>query len=177
MERLPVRVEAVGGQESERKAQGGIRFLTRSLSFSSDKRVELYNITPEIEALILSSGVKEGVLHISSLHTTTALFINEYQQALLEDIKGFLERLVAQDAGYEHECQSGRAPGYKHNCERCSDCDRKNADAHLRATLLGHSLCLPISKGELALGQWQSIILAELDGPRERNILVQIIGS
>ena len=64
-----------------------------------------------------------------------------------------------------------------HNDPAHSDCDRMNADSHLRAMLLGHSLTLPISGGEVVLGQWQRILLAELDGPRPRTIRVQIMGA
>ena len=66
---------------------------------------------------------------------------------------------------------------WKHNDPRFSDCDRSNADAHLRALLLGHNLVLPIENGELRLGRFQSLILAELDGPRRRSLQLQILGS
>ena len=102
---------------------------------------------------------------VTSLHTTLALFINEYQAALLEDIRTFLEESVV------------RERYYKHNDPAHSDCDRSNADAHLRALLLGHHLVLPIRNGELLLGAFQSVILAELDGPRERALQVQILGT
>ncbi|PYU16451.1 MAG: secondary thiamine-phosphate synthase enzyme [Acidobacteria bacterium] len=101
---------------------------------------------------------------VQSLHTTTAVFINEFQQALLDDIKAFLERLV------------GRIDYWRHNDPRLSECDRKNADSHLRAMLLGHTLSVPVRDGALALGNWQSIILAELDGPRERAVQIQVLG-
>jgi secondary thiamine-phosphate synthase enzyme len=101
---------------------------------------------------------------VQSLHTTTAIFINEFQQALLDDIKRFLERLV------------GRFDYWRHNDPRISECSRQNADSHLRAMLLGHTLSVPVRNGEIALGGWQSVILAELDGPRERSIQVQVLG-
>ena len=72
----------------------------------------------------------------------------------MADLTECLERLVDSE------------DGYLHNCEDCSDCERKNADAHLRATLLGHNVTVPIHEGEISLGQWQSILFAELDGPR-----------
>jgi len=99
-----------------------------------------------------------------SMHTTCALFINEFQTALLTDIRRFLERLVARDASYVH------------NDPAHSDCDRMNADAHLRAMLLGHNLTLQVSGGEVVLGQWQRILMAELDGPRARSLRVQGVG-
>ena len=93
------------------------------------------------------------------------MFVNESQSALLADITKFLEDLVARDSYY------------RHNDPAHSDCDRMNADAHLRATLLGHSLTLQISGGELVLGQWQRILMAELDGPRTRTLRAQVWGA
>ena len=95
---------------------------------------------------------------------TCAIFINEFQTALLSDIKAFLEKMVARDEEWLH------------NNPNHSDCDRMNADAHLRALLLGHSLTLQISGGEVVLGQWQRILMAELDGPRARTLRIQVWG-
>jgi secondary thiamine-phosphate synthase enzyme len=108
--------------------------------------------------------MKAGFVVVQSLHTTTALFINEFQQALLDDMKSFLEKLV------------GRFEYWRHNDPKLSECDRKNADSHLKAMVLGHTISLPVRNGSIALGNWQSIILAELDGPRERAIQMQVIG-
>ena len=131
----------------------------------TSERVQLLDITPRVAECVRESGVRNGIALVNSLHTTLALFINEFQGALLEDIRTFLEQMVVQ-GNY-----------WKHNDPRFSDCDRSNADAHLRAMLLGHSLALPVQDGELVLGTFQSIILAELDGPRERALQVQILGS
>ena len=98
------------------------------------------------------------------MHTTFAIFMNESQKALHADIKRLLETMVARDAGWMH------------NDPVHSDCDRSNADAHLRAMLLGHSLTLQVSGGELVLGQWQRVLAAELDGPRSRTLRVQMMG-
>jgi secondary thiamine-phosphate synthase enzyme len=98
------------------------------------------------------------------MHTTCALFINEAQRALHADIKRFLEHVVARDLDWMH------------NDPDHSDCDRMNADSHLRAMLLGHSLTLQITGAEIVLGQWQRLLMAELDGPRERSIRVQVMG-
>ena len=108
--------------------------------------------------------VREGLVSIWSMHTTCTLLINEFQPALQADIKRFLEQMVARDADYLH------------NDPNHSDCDRQNADSHLRAMLLGHSLSLQISGGEVVLGQWQRILMAELDGPRARSLRVQMFG-
>ena len=131
---------------------------------SSGQRVELIDLTDRIAAWVASVGVSEGMLIVASLHTTCALFTNEWQEALLGDIRAFLESLVPRD-GY-----------YRHNDPALSDCDRLNADSHLRATILGHSLALQISGGELVLGHWQRILAAELDGPRLRTLRAQVFG-
>jgi secondary thiamine-phosphate synthase enzyme len=111
-----------------------------------------------------SSGVRAGLLMVSSLHTTCAILINEWQDALVHDVKAYLSGLINKE-GY-----------YRHNDPAWSDCDRHNADSHLRTLLLGMNLTLQIADGELVLGEWQSIILAELDGPRERTIRLQAMG-
>ena len=110
-------------------------------------------------------GIQNGTLLINSLHTTIAVFVNEFQPALLDDLGAILQRLIP------------RRDGYRHDDPRHSDCDRANAHAHLRATLLGHPIALAMADGEVLLGQYQSVILAELDGPRERKLQVQIVGE
>jgi secondary thiamine-phosphate synthase enzyme len=108
--------------------------------------------------------ISEGMITVWSMHTTCSVFINEFQKALLSDIRRFLEEMVARDSYYQH------------NDPDHSDCDRMNADSHLRAMLLGHSLTLQISGGEVVLGQWQRILMAELDGPRSRTLRAQVWG-
>ena len=127
-------------------------------------RVELVDLTPALTEFVQTSGLREGVLSAWSLHTTCAMFINEVQMALHADIKRVLEQIIQRDAGWMH------------NDPEHSDCDRCNADAHLRAMLLGHSVTLQVSGGELVLGQWQRVLAAELDGPRTRTIRLQAMG-
>jgi secondary thiamine-phosphate synthase enzyme len=130
----------------------------------TDQRVEVIDLTNRVMEFVRRFKVSEGLVSIWSMHTTCTLFINEFQVALLSDIKRFLEQMVARDAEYMH------------NDPQHSDCDRNNADSHLRAMLLGHNITLQISGGEVVLGQWQRILLAELDGPRARSLRVQIFG-
>ena len=108
--------------------------------------------------------MREGTVSVWSMHTTCALFINESQKALLADIRQFLIDFAPADRRYLH------------NDPDHSDCSRANADSHLRAMLLGHSITLQISGGELVLGHWQRILMAELDGARSRTLRVQIMG-
>ncbi len=141
-----------------------LQMHVETLCYETRERLELINITRDLNEVVRKHGLKAGLLIVQSLHTTTAVFINEFQQALLDDIKAFLERLV------------GRFDYWRHNDPKLSECNRKNADSHLRAMILGHTLSVPVCNGEIALGGWQSIILAELDGPRERAIQVQVLG-
>jgi secondary thiamine-phosphate synthase enzyme len=141
-----------------------LQMVLETMVYKTRERLELINITRDLNDLVKKHGLKAGFIIVQSLHTTTAVFINEFQQALLDDMKAFLEKLV------------GRFDYWRHNDPRISECDRKNADSHLRAMLLGHTLSLPVRNGALALGGWQSVILAELDGPRERAIQIQVLG-
>ena len=143
---------------------GGVTVHGETLVIQTDQRIELVDLTNRVMEFVRRFNISEGLVSLWSMHTTCALFINEFQTALLSDIKRFLEHMVARDADYLH------------NDPKHSDCDRMNADSHLRALLLGHSLTLQVSGGEVVLGQWQRILMAELDGPRARSLRVQIFG-
>jgi secondary thiamine-phosphate synthase enzyme len=143
---------------------GGITIHGETLVIQTDQRIELVDLTAKVMEFVRRFNISEGLVSLWSMHTTCALFINEFQNALLSDIKRFLEQMVARDAEYLH------------NDPNHSDCDRMNADSHLRALLLGHSLTLQVSGGEVVLGQWQRILMAELDGPRARSLRIQIFG-
>jgi secondary thiamine-phosphate synthase enzyme len=143
---------------------GAVTIHGETFVIQTDQRIELVDLTAKVMEFVRRFNVKEGLVSLWSMHTTCALFINEFQTALLADIKRFLEQLVARDAEYLH------------NDPNHSDCDRMNADSHLRALLLGHNLTLQVSGGEVVLGQWQRILMAELDGPRARSLRIQIFG-
>lgn len=138
------------------------RATHRVLTVPTGTRLELINLTQQVQDAVKAAQVREGMVLVSSLHTTFSLMVNEWQEALLEDIKTMLGTVVPADREYHH------------NDPKQSDCDRKNAHSHLQATLLGHSLSLGVTGGRLVLGQFQAIIAAELDGPRERQVTVQI---
>ena len=143
---------------------GGLTIHGETFVIDTDQRVDVIDLTNKIMEFVRRFNISEGLVSLWSMHTTCTLFINEFQVALLSDIKRFLEQMVARDAEYLH------------NDPNHSDCDRQNADSHLRAMLLGHSLTLQISGGEVVLGQWQRILMAELDGPRARSLRVQVFG-
>jgi secondary thiamine-phosphate synthase enzyme len=135
-----------------------------ALLVQTDRRIELVDITDVVMERVRRSGIREGSANLWSMHTTCALFINEAQKALHADITRVLEQVVQRDAEWMH------------NDPQHSDCDRMNADSHLRAMLLGHSVTLQISAGEPVLGQWQRVLVAEMDGPRARSVRVQLMG-
>jgi secondary thiamine-phosphate synthase enzyme len=128
-----------------------------NLNIETSRRIELIDITSEVKEEVRISGVREGVCIISTRHTTAGIIVNENENGLREDILNMLERLVPQGAGYRH------------------DRIDNNADSHLKAILLGSSEALPIVKGELELGTWQSIFFAEMDGPRNRAVNLTIL--
>jgi secondary thiamine-phosphate synthase enzyme len=142
----------------------GLTIHGETIVIGTDQRVELIDLTNRVMEFVRAFNIREGLVSLWSMHTTCTLFINEFQTALLSDIKKFLEQMVARDAEWLH------------NHPDHSDCDRMNADSHLRALLLGHSLTLQVSGGEVVLGQWQRILMAELDGPRARSLRIQIFG-
>ena len=141
-----------------------LKVARKTFTMLSEHRTEILDITKTIRDVMLSADIKEGILLVNSLHTTCALFVNEFQGALVEDLKSMIETLVAEN------------DSYRHDDPRYSDCERGNAHSHLRAALLGRSVAVGISGGELSLGRFQSILFAELDGPRPRSIDIQIMG-
>ena len=143
---------------------GGLTIHGETLVVQTQQRIELVDLTKTVMEFVRKFNMREGFVSLWSMHTTCALFINEFQVALLTDIKRFLEQMVARDAEWMH------------NDPEHSDCDRMNADSHLRALLLGHNLTLQVSGGEVVLGQWQRILMAELDGPRARTLRIQVWG-
>jgi len=117
---------------------------------------ELIDITHLIDQKIRKSGIKDGIAVIFTRHTTTALFVNENETGLLEDVREFFQSLVPKGKGYKH------------------DRIDRNAHSHLRSIILNPSLAIPIKDGRLLLGTWQSVIFAELDGPRRRKVFIKL---
>ena len=156
--------ELIPAEAPEPGAQSGFKMFNRIADWITSDRMQLINITDRINEIVRKSGVRDGLVHLQSLHTTTAVFINEWQDALLHDVRSFLDQLVSR----EH--------GWRHNDPQFSDCERKNADSHLRGMIMGQSLCLQVRNSAVLLGTWQSIILAEFDGPRSRSMSIQVSG-
>ena len=142
-----------------------MRVFNASITVETDEGTEVADITKPVRDAVEQLPVATGIALVNTLHTTCALFVNEFQAAIVDDLKRMLDRLVPERGGYRHD-----DPRY-------SDCERGNGHSHLRAALLGRSIAVPINEGELTLGRFQSIIFAELDGPRSRHVSIQVIGE
>jgi secondary thiamine-phosphate synthase enzyme len=144
---------------------GTLSVYSETLVVDTESRIQFIDLTDRVVDVLSRAGIAEGILSLFSLHTTCSVLINEVQPALQSDIRRFLEEAVDRDAEW------------RHNDPEHSDCDRSNADAHLRALLLGSGVTLQVNGGEAVLGQWQRILVAELDGPRARSIRVTVMGT
>lgn len=128
-----------------------------TVEIKTHKRVEVLDITEQVGAACARNGAAEGLAVVVQAHTTAGICINEAEPQLLTDLETWLERLAPVAGSYAHNTIDD------------------NADAHLRAILLGASVCVPWM-GRLALGTWQRILFVELDGPRTRQVKVAIVG-
>jgi secondary thiamine-phosphate synthase enzyme len=132
--------------------------------------MEFVDLTDRVEALAAEAGVEAALVNIQSLHTTTAVVVNEHEPLLLLDFAALLELLAPKHVPYRHDDLAARTvnltPG-----------ERQNGHAHCHALLLGSSVLLNFADGRLQLGQWQRVFLVELDGPRDREVSVLILGS
>lgn len=129
-----------------------------TLQVRTTSREQLIDITEQVRGAVRSSGIRDGVVHVFSLHTTAGLTVNENADPdVATDLLAGLARLAPRDAGWRH------AEG--------------NSDAHLKTTLVGSSVSVPVSGGDLVLGTWQSVYFCEFDGPRQRRVEVTVVGD
>lgn len=131
---------------------------------------QLVDVTPVVEERVRRSGVALGTATVQVLHTTAALFLNENEPRLLEDVAAYLRRLVPAHRRYLHDDLDQRQGPIAVD-------ERPNARAHLQALLLPSSLVLNVAGGSLELGRWQRLFLAELDGPRTRTLSIVVAGA
>ncbi|QQR80980.1 MAG: YjbQ family protein [Deltaproteobacteria bacterium] len=132
------------------------------LWFEVKTRRAFINITPQIEAALKKSGIKEGLCLVNAMHISASVFINDDERGLHHDFEVFLERLVP------------HAPidQYRHN-----DTGEDNADAHIKRQLMGREVVVAITQGKLDFGPWEQIFYGEFDGKRRKRVLVKIIGE
>ena len=142
--------------------------INKLIEVETDTGINIYNITPEIEKLIASTGINNGQVLVFSRHTTTALAINEDEERLLKDVKVFLRKLAPESERYLHNDLHLRD---------VPEDEPMNAHSHLMAMMLSTSEVVPIVDGKLALGTYQSVLFFELDGPRKRTVFCQLSGK
>ena len=131
---------------------------------------QFIDLTDRLEALVVQSGIRFGFVNVQSLHTTAAIVVNENEPLLLSDFADALERSAPTRAVYRHDDLAVRTVNLTAD-------ERVNGHAHCRALILGLSACINVIYGRLHLGAWQRVFLAELDGPRDREISVLILGE
>jgi secondary thiamine-phosphate synthase enzyme len=144
-----------------------MKIISAVIELETGEGISLHDLMPELKTTIARSAIQNGFVTITSQHTTTAITINENEARLLEDVKTFLTKLVPP------------TDSYRHNDIALRDCppdEPENAHSHLAGMLLGSSEVIALAGGEPVLGQYQSVMLVELDGPRQRNVSVQVCG-
>ena len=137
-----------------------MKFHTEYLTFKTRKHREYVHITPQVEAIVHNSGVRDGMVLVSAMHITAGVYVNDDESGLVADIDRWLEDLAPFRQEYQHH-QTGE----------------DNGDSHLKALLIHHQVILPITAGKLDLGTWQRVFYAEFDGQRSKRVLVKVMGE
>lgn len=136
-----------------------MKSATEYLTFTTRQREEFVLITDEVENVVRKSGIQEGFCLVSAMHITAAVYVNDLEYGLIEDIKDWL-RDLAPDADYRHH-RTGE----------------DNGAAHLKNLILHHQVILPVTHGRLDLGPWQQVFYAEFDGRRPKRVVIKVIGE
>ena len=147
-----------------------MKIRTYLMELDTTKAPEFIDITEKVCEFIQDSQVRSGFAVVYSKHTTAAIKINENEPLLLRDMEEFLERMASRNGHYKHNDFSVRTVNMTED-----ECP--NGHAHCQHLLLGTSENIPIIDGQLQFGHWQRIFLIELDMPRPREVLVQVIGE
>lgn len=137
-----------------------MKFYTDYLWFNTSKHREFINISSEVKDAVQKSGVAEGMVLVSAMHITAAVYVNDAEMGLLEDIEEWLQHLAPEGPDYRHH-RTGEV----------------NGDAHLKSLLMHHQVILPITNGQLDLGPWQAIYYAEFDGQRRKRVIIKVMGE
>jgi secondary thiamine-phosphate synthase enzyme len=137
-----------------------MKTFTEYLFFNTHERREMVRITDEVAAIVRRSGVRDGMVLVSAMHITSGVYVNDWEDGLIADFGEWLETLAPSGRPYHHH-QTGE----------------DNADAHLKRTLMGHQVILPITDGRLDLGPWEQVFYAEFDGQRKKRVVVKVMGA
>ena len=133
--------------------------FTEYLWFNTTKRQEFVRITDDVAEIVKKSGVNEGTVLVSAMHITAGVYVNDWEEGLIGDFQAWLEKLAPAGVDYRHH-RTGE----------------DNADAHLKRTIMGHQVVLPITSGQLDLGPWEQVFYAEFDGQRKKRVVVKVMG-
>lgn len=137
------------------------------VKFTTERKFEIIDITARVKRAVEAAGIKNGQVLIFSRHSTCSIIINENEKGLLYDLERFLRDITAhQDCRHDNLRRRG-----------LDNDEQKNGKSHLMSALLGPSQVVPIIKGKLLLGKWQQILVVETSGPREREVVIQILGN
>jgi secondary thiamine-phosphate synthase enzyme len=137
-----------------------MKVTTEYLTFHTKQHREYVHITPQVEAIVRKSGVKEGMALVSAMHITAGIYVNDNEEGLIADIDKWLEGLAPFKQEYEHH-RTGE----------------DNGDSHLKALLIHHEVIVPVTDGKLDLGTWQRVFYAEFDGQRSKRVIVKVMGE
>jgi secondary thiamine-phosphate synthase enzyme len=135
------------------------RVFTDYLWFNTTERQEFVRITDQVAEMVSRSGIQEGLVLVSAMHITAGVYVNDWEDGLIHDFQVWLEKLAPAGRDYRHH-QTGE----------------DNADAHLKRTIMGHQVLLPITAGKLDLGPWEQVFYAEFDGQRRKRVVVKAFG-
>jgi secondary thiamine-phosphate synthase enzyme len=138
-----------------------VKSFRKELTFRTPTRRALLNITPQVEAALAESGVREGLCLVNAMHITASVFINDDESGLHDDFEKWLEKLAPEKPHSQ----------YRHNGSE------DNADAHLKRTLMGREVVVAITGGRLDFGPWERIFYGEFDGKRSKRVLIKILGE
>ena len=137
-----------------------MKFHTEYLTFNTRKHRTYVHITPQVEAILNKSDIKDGMVLISAMHITAGVYVNDDENGLIQDIDAWLEKLAPSGNPYHHH-KTGE----------------DNGDSHLKALLIHHQVIVPVTAGKLDFGPWQRIFYAEFDGQREKRVIVKVMGE
>jgi secondary thiamine-phosphate synthase enzyme len=141
-----------------------------TIHVATTQATQFIDLTDRLERLVADADLRFGIVNVQTLHTTTAIIVNEHEPLLLADFQALLEAVAPAAARYQHDDVDARTVNV-------TDGERPNGQAHCRALLLPPSVCLNVAGGRLLLGRWQRVFLVELDGPRERDLSVVVFGE
>jgi secondary thiamine-phosphate synthase enzyme len=133
---------------------------TEYLWFQTKNHREYINITPDVEKALKKSGIKEGMILVSAMHITAAVYVNDAEDGLISDIDTWLEKLAPFNKDYKHH-RTGE----------------DNGDSHLKSLIMHHEVIVPVTDGKLDFGPWQQIYYAEFDGQRRKRVIIKVMGE